>query len=292
MLYHERDPMTDTQLVSIHGGHSGQFCSHAENTLEEVIQAYIAKGYAWVGITEHMPPLSDRFMYVEEREAGFNETSLAQRFEKYMAEGRRLQKKYAGQLTIFLGFETEAYTGAIDYARQLIGQYRPDYTLGGIHHVADIPFDAGVQDYQRAVAACGDVESLYCRYFDLQYEVIQAIEPKVVAHFDLVRIFDPDYMSRWQLPEIRRRIERNMQLIADSGLILDYNMAALRKGAAEPYISRPILEMARNLGIAVVPGDDSHSAAMAGTYIEEGIALLEKMGVSTQWRKPVDPTVA
>ena len=280
--------MTDTQRVSIHGGHSGQFCSHAENTLEEVVQAYIAKGYAWVGITEHMPPLSDRFMYIEEREAGFNESSLLDRFEKYMAEGRRLQKKYAGQMNIFIGFETEAYTGAIDFARQLISQHHPDYILGGIHHVADIPFDAGVQDYQRAVDACGDVETLYCRYFDLQYDVIQTIKPKVVAHFDLIRIFDQDYMQRWQVPEIHRRIERNLQSIANLNLILDYNVAALRKGAPEPYISQPILERARNLGIAVVPGDDSHGAAMAGAYIEEGIAILEKTGVTTQWCKPID----
>lgn len=281
--------MTDTALVSIHGGHSGQFCSHAQNSLEEVIQAYIAKGFTWVGITEHMPPVADRFMYIEERRAGFNQTSLLDRFEKYMAEGRRLQKKYADKLEIFLGFETEAYTGALDSARYIIRRYQPDYVLGGIHHVADVPFDAGIKDYQKAVTVCGDVETLYCRYFDLQYQVIQAIRPKVVAHFDLIRIFDENYMQRWQVPEIRRRIERNLQLMAAWDLILDYNVAALRKGATEPYVSKPILKMAQEMDIAVVPGDDAHDAAMVGAYIPEGIATLKKMGFSTQWRKPLYP---
>lgn len=280
--------MTDTVLVSIHGGHSGQFCSHAQNSLEEVIQAYITKGFTWVGITEHMPSVADRFMYIEERRAGFNQTSLLNRFKKYMAEGRRLQKKYAGKLEIFLGFETEANTGALDSARHIINRYQPDYVLGGIHHVADIPFDAGIKEYQQAMTACGDVETLYCRYFDRQYEVIQAIRPKVVAHFDLIRIFDEHYMQRWQVPEIRRRIERNLQLMADWDLILDYNVAALRKGAAEPYVSKPILRTARDMDIAVVPGDDSHGVAMAGEYIPEGIATLKKMGFSMHWRKPVD----
>jgi histidinol-phosphatase (PHP family) len=282
----ERELMTSIDRVSIHGGHSGQFCSHAENTLEEVIQAYLAKGYAWVGITEHMPPLSDDFMYIEERRAGYHADTLLNRFERYMAEGRRLQQKYAGQLEILLGFETEAYTGAIDFARRLIDQHKPDYILSGIHHVGDIPFDAGEKEYQQATAACGDMEKLYCRYFDLQYEQIQAIRPDVVAHFDLIRIYDKDYLQRWQVPQIRKRIQRNLKAIADMALILDFNVAALRKGADEPYISRPILEMARDMGIPVVPGDDAHSAAMTGAYIEEGIALLQKMGLPTQWHKP------
>jgi histidinol-phosphatase (PHP family) len=279
--------MTSTTLVSIHGGHSGQFCSHARNTLEEVIQTYIAKGFSWVGITEHMPPVADRFMFAQEREAGFNTAALQDRFDRYMKEGRRLQKKYADELEIFIGFETEAYTGAIEKARQLIEHYQPDYVLGGIHHVADISFDAGAAAYQKAVAACGGETELYCRYFDLQYELIRDIVPKVVAHFDLIRIFDDHYLSRWKTPQIRRRIERNLRCIADLDLILDYNVAALRKGAAEPYISTPILEMAKDMGIAVVPGDDSHASAMVGAYVEEGIAILEAMGVATQWQKPV-----
>lgn len=277
-----------SSLVSIHGGHSGQFCSHAQNTLEEVIQAYIAKGFAWVGITEHMPPVQDRFMYIEEREAGFNASTLLDRFDQYMTEARRLQKRYADQLEIFVGFETEAYTVALELAQKLTDQYTPDYVLGGIHHVDDIPFDAGKAEYQQAIEACGDIETLYCRYFDLQYDVIENIKPKVVAHFDLVRIFDEHYLQRWQQPAIKKRIERNLNQIAELDLILDYNVAGLRKGMPEPYISKPILEMAREMNIPVVPGDDSHSVDMTGAYIEEGIAILKKMGLNTQWRKPVD----
>ncbi|MGD9368503.1 MAG: histidinol-phosphatase [Desulfobacteraceae bacterium] len=275
-------------LVSVHGGHSGQFCSHAQNTLEEVIQAYIAKGYAWVGITEHMPPVADAFMYDEERDAGFDAAALMERFHRYMTEGRRLQKKYADQLELFIAFETEAYSGAVDMARRLIDRYQPDYVLGGIHHVDDMPFDSGAEAYRRAVEACGGVETLYCRYFDLQHEMMQAIRPKVVAHFDLVRIFDDDYARRLRQPAILRRIQRNLQCMADWDLIMDYNVAALRKGADEPYVSKPILEMARDMGIAVVPGDDSHGAGMAGAYIEEGIALLSAAGINTRWRKPVE----
>jgi histidinol-phosphatase (PHP family) len=279
--------MTIAPRVSIHGGHSGQFCSHAQGTLEEVIQAYVARDFAWVGITEHMPPTQDRFMYGEEREAGFTLGDLLERFDCYMAEGRRLQEKYADKIEIFIGFETEAYAGAMALARQLIDRYRPDYLLAGIHHVADLPFDSGPEDYKRAVRACKDVESLYCRYFDLQLEVMQTLQPKVIAHFDLIRIFDEAYAQRWQSPVIRQRIERNLDHVARNGMILDYNVAALRKGMSEPYIARPILERVRQLGIPVVPGDDSHGPDLVGAHIDDGIAILEGEGFSTVWQKPV-----
>lgn len=279
-------PEPTPALVSIHGGHSGQFCSHARDALEDVIQAYIAAGFTWVGITEHMPPPDDRFLYPEERQAGLDARLVLERFDRYMQEGRRLQAQYAGQLEIFIGFETEACSGAMPLARELADKYHPDYLLGGVHHVADIPFDCSRETYEQAVAATGGIEALYCRYFDLQYELIQTLRPKVVAHFDLIRIFDTDYAVRWQQPAIARCIERNLDLIRRLDLIMDYNVAALRKGGTEPYLSAPILDRVKSLGIAVVPSDDSHSADMAGAFISQGIAILKDKGFDLNWRKP------
>ena len=69
--------------VSVHGGHSGQFCLHAKSTLDEVIQAYIAAGYSWVGITEHMPPLNDSVRYPDEAEQGLTAQALQEQFQAY-----------------------------------------------------------------------------------------------------------------------------------------------------------------------------------------------------------------
>jgi len=275
------------QLVSIHGGHSGQFCSHAQDSLESVIQSYISADFAWVGITEHMPPADDRFLYPEERQAGLDAQLMLKRFESYMKEGRRLQEKYADRLEIFIGFETEAYSGAVALARTLMEKHQPDYVLGGVHHVMDIPFDYSREAYDQAVAATGSIDALYCRYFDLQYELIRTLQPKVVAHFDLIRIFDTDYARRWEQPAVAKCIQRNLELIAKLDLILDYNVAALRKGASEPYLSDPILDLVKAMGIAVVPSDDSHGAGMAGAFISEGIAILKQKGFVLNWRKPL-----
>ena len=64
--------MGSVQRVSVHGGHSGEFCCHAMDSLEEIVTAYIERGFDWVGITEHIPPVDDRFRYPEEIKAGLN----------------------------------------------------------------------------------------------------------------------------------------------------------------------------------------------------------------------------
>jgi histidinol-phosphatase (PHP family) len=38
-----------------HHSHSGQFCKHAKNTLEEMVQMAITKGMQTFALTEHMP---------------------------------------------------------------------------------------------------------------------------------------------------------------------------------------------------------------------------------------------
>lgn len=277
------------ERVSIHGGHSGQYCSHAEDRLDQMIEAYIAKGFRWVGITEHMPPASDRFLYPDERAAGLDAAAIYERFARYVSACRALQHRYKDRLTIFVGFETEFYSGARELIQHLIERFKPDYIVGSVHHVNDIGFDFSPENYGQAIESAGGIEALYCRYFDVQFEMIRDLKPPVVGHLDLIRIFDPDYRQRLEQPEIARRIYRNLSLIRDMGLILDFNVRPTYKGADEPYVSRAILFQARELGVAVVPGDDSHSVATVGLNIDRGIRMLQELGFDTRWRMPAGP---
>ncbi len=272
--------------VSVHGGHSGEFCCHAHDFLEDIVKAYVRQRFTWVGITEHMPPVSDAFMYPDERAAGWDAGRLYDRFEDYMTTAGDLKARYAGELDIYVGFETEFMTRSLPFTRRLIETFRPDYFVGSLHHVNDISFDFSREDYLRAVEDQGGIDNLYERYFDQQYELIDALNPAVIGHFDLIRIYDEDYKARLEKPEIALKIDRNLALIAERGLILDFNLAALSKGMDEPYISAGILEKARHMGIAVVPGDDSHSVDTVGRHMEKGIELLNGLGFSTTWKRP------
>ncbi len=279
--------MKPDNLVSVHGGHSGQFCDHATDTLEDIVKLYIEKEFAWVGITEHTPAISGTLLDPGQKKAGLTPDGLLKNFEDYFVECKRLKEKYEKEIQIFVAMEIETYSGYEEFVPFLIGRFQPDYIVGSVHFINDICFDYSQKQYNMAVDSVGGIENLYLQYFDQQYQMIKLLRPAVVGHFDLIRIFDPQYKERLTKPEIMERIERNLSLIKELNLILDLNLRALLKGAAEPYISQPILQRAHDLEISVVPGDDSHGLSSVGAHLEEGIDLLKTMGFDTDWRKPV-----
>ena len=250
--------MSSKKYVSVHGGHSGQFCNHATDSLEEIIKTYIEKGFSWVGITEHAPAYKQELLYTDQKAAGLTPEFLFDRFGRYMTECRRLQQEYSGQITLYPAMEIETYSGYETFVPHLIGTFKPDYIVGSVHFVNDCNFDYSAAMYEKAAASVGGIDALYEAYFDSQYDMIKLLTPAVVGHFDLIRIFDPGYRQRLLKPSIRSRVERNLLLIKELDLILDFNLRAMAKGADEPYITRSILELVREFGVKIAPGDDSH----------------------------------
>lgn len=277
--------IVDASKVSVHGGHSGQFCQHAQDDLESIIKTYITQGFSWVGITEHVPPLNDRMRYPDEAEAGLSAEFLQQRFAGYFSLGRELQSKYAGQLEILLAFEIEDYPGSVPYIHELIERYRPDYLVGSLHHVSGIGIDYNAEHYQQALQQAGSMEQLYCDYFDQQLAMLQEFKPAVVGHFDLVRIYDQDYLTTLNLPAVAERVERNLDLIAAEGLIIDFNLRGFDK-AMEQYPSLSILKKALARNIAIVPGDDSHGMESVGRNYDQGLSVLSNLKAPLDWQKP------
>jgi histidinol-phosphatase (PHP family) len=269
----------------VHGGHSGQFCHHAKDNLEAIVNAYIDAGFAWAGLTEHMPPMDDAWRYPDEAASGLSATTLQQRFAAYFDECRRLRDKYRDRIELFCAFETETYPGSTAVVRELLRATQPDYIVGSVHHVGGIGIDYDRELYAQARAQAGGLAQLYCAYFDAQYAMLLELEPAVVGHFDLIRIFDQDYHNTLRHPEVWARIERNLDCIAHHDLILDFNVRGFDK-TAEQYPSRPVLEAALARQISIVPGDDSHGVASVARNYDKGVALLAELGHNRQWRRP------
>lgn len=275
--------MEHAQLISLHGGHAGQFCNHARDLLEDIIQAYIQKGFKQVGISEHIPPLDDDFLFPEEAAAGLTARDIRERFSGYFETLDRLKEKYGSDIRIFRGMETEVWPGYQDQVRDLVQRFRPDYIVGSVHHLNGRCFDYSREVYDALARECGGIDTMYETYLDCQYEMIQSLKPFVVGHFDLIRIFDPDYEARVLKPGIQKKILRNLARIKRLGLAMDLNLRPLSRGEKEPYPTRSILEKIREMGIFMIPGDDSHSAAQAGANVHKAVDLLLSMGFDTHW---------
>jgi len=278
--------MANIKLVSVHGGHSGGYCGHASDSLEAVVERYIELEFEWVCLTEHMPSFEKHLRAPEDIDSGRDVDELLYRFERYFEEGRRLKALHKDKIELLVGFETDAYSGYGEAVSKLISQHEPELIVGSVHHVHDLLFDGKYEDYAEAARLSGGIENLYCDYFDLQLELIERFEPAVVGHFDLIRIYDPDYLQRWEVVKIRDRALRNLDKIKKLGLMLDLNARALSKGATEPYISAPLMEYAIGEGILMSPGDDSHGVDSVAANLIEGANILKSRGGTTNWQKP------
>jgi histidinol-phosphatase (PHP family) len=250
--------------ISLHGGHSGQFCDHARDTLADIVAAYHAAGFECVGLSEHMPSLSDDWLYPDEVELGRTAGWMLDRFARYVAEARRLEREYAGRMRILVGMESEWYPGCGPWVAELRGRFGLDYVVGSVHHVGGICFDFSKEDYARAAQQAGGIVPMYAAYFDAQLEMMQVIQPEVVGHLDLIRLYDQDYRRNLSESKVWERVQRNLGWIRQGDTVIDVNARALLKGQMEPYVCLPIMDEAVRLGIGVAYGDDAHGMSDVG----------------------------
>lgn len=213
--------------------------------------------------------------------------------EAYLVEAQRLQRAYASQIHILIGFEAEFIRP--EYYPLVKALAEPaiiDYFIGSVHHVHSIPIDYNKAFFADAIAAAGgSEEQLYSDYYDLQHEMLAALKPRVVGHFDLIRLMsdEPDRDVRKHWKGVWAKIMRNLELAAKQGAWLECNTAALRKGLAEPYPGRQIAEEWLKLGGKFTMSDDSHGIGQVATNYARGLAYLESLGVNELWtleRKP------
>ena len=99
--------------------------------------------------------------------------------------------------------------------------------------------------YIKARSASGGTdERIFNDYFDSQYQMLKALKPPIVGHFDLIRLRsdNPDFnFLQWRC--VKQSIIRNLDFIVGYGGVLELNSAALRKGMAEPYPAKAVCEV-------------------------------------------------
>ncbi|KAH7324603.1 histidinol phosphate phosphatase HisJ family protein [Stachybotrys elegans] len=269
--------------------HSGQFCpGHAVDQLEDIIKHAIKIGYKTMGLTEHMPRYEEQDLYPEERTVPPEEALavLPPRHAAYLAEAKRLQAAYADQIHLIVGFEAEFIRPSYGpRVLDLAADPCVDYFIGSVHHVHSIPIDFDAATYASAVAASGGSEErLYEDYYDLQHAMLQALKPRIVGHFDLIRLMSAEPgrdVRKWA--GVWDRITRNLALIKEQGGWLECNSAALRKGLAEPYPCREIAEEWLSMGGKFTMSDDSHGIVQVATNYGRALTYLDSLGVDTLW---------
>lgn len=268
--------------MSLHGGHSGQFCDHGHGTLRAVIEASVAAGYHTFGVTEHAPRVEWRHLFPEEIALAWDVAKLMRDFEEYAAVLRQLAEEFADRLEVLRGFEIEVvphdrYASVMTDLRERLGF---EYIVGSVHWIDDIVIDYKKPEFDRAAARYGGPEGLAVEYYGRVGEMVAALKPEIVGHLDLPRKF-ADPPESVETPRVRDAAARALDAIANAGSILDVNTAPFRKGQDMPYPAPWLVEMALARGIPFCFGDDSHRPSDVGGGVPEARRYLLENGADS-----------
>lgn len=262
--------------ISFHGGHSGDYCDHAEGKLEAVVQQAIALGFTHYGLSEHMPRWRENDLYPEERQKGRSPQQLMTMFANYIEEARHLQKKYESQIHILVGMETEWITHNTDAILKLCQTHRLDYLVGSVHHIYEIPSDYDEAHFLKLEQKLGNTEAVFAAYYDSQFDLMKAVHPKVIGHFDLIRIFRDEFSL---LEPIWKKIKRNLDYAIAYGALFEINARAFKKELTAPYPKKEIIQYILNHNGKLTLGDDSHHPQQVGLYFDKLFDYLHDIGV-------------
>ncbi|MCX5757768.1 MAG: histidinol-phosphatase [Candidatus Hydrogenedentes bacterium] len=268
--------------VSLHGGHSSNYCDHGTSTLREILDAAVAVGYRTFGVTEHAARNESRFLYPEEIKRGWDVAKIQRDFEAYAAVTQSLAEEYAGRLNVLRGFEAEVVP-ANRYAPlmlELRERFRFDYMVGSVHWVDDRITDYSQESFDAVLETYPSLDALAVCYYERVAEMVRALRPEVVGHIDVIRKYARPHGSV-DTPAIRDAADGALEAIRDARTIIDVNTSAYRRGLDTPYPAPWLLERAvRHFGIGVCFGDDSHGVAQVGAGILEARAYLLEHGVA------------
>jgi histidinol-phosphatase (PHP family) len=300
---HRGSESTERWRVSLHGGHSGEFCDHAEGTLLQILEAAVAAGYHTFGVSEHVPRSAERFLYAEERDRGWDMAKITADFERYAEVLTPLAEEFADRLTVLRGFEaevipTDSYTEQMrGYRERRLADGRPvfDYCVGSVHYVREHQIDGPPANWTRAAEALGGPEALAVCYYETVAEMVEALQPEVVGHLDLIKR-NAALAGFGDLPldtpRIRQAAISALEAVRAHGGILDLNTAGWRKGLGEPYPASWLVQQARAMGVPFCFGDDSHRTDQVGAGLEEARLYLLQYGVPSITALVREPSAA
>ncbi|ADV45956.1 histidinol-phosphatase HisJ family protein [Nitratifractor salsuginis] len=233
-------------------------CNHAEGSIDEYIEAALAKGIYIFGFSDHAPmDFDEKYRMAFEEMSGYEE------------EVREAAERYKDKITLRLGYEVDYLPGHMD---ERVLNAEVDYFIGSVHFIDEWGFDNPefIGEYENA-----DLDTIWREYFEAVEAMAQSRLFDIVGHLDLIKVFN--YKPR---SDIRTLAEGALDAIASADMTLELNAAGWRKPVAEAYPSLDLLRMAHDRKIPITFASDAHKPEQVGYKMGQLHALARKAGYS------------
>lgn len=210
-------------------------CGHAEGTDREYVEKAIQSGLKTLGFSDHAPYLFENGYY-----SGFR--MPVRQLEDYAESVRALQKEYAADIRILLGFELEYYPAYYAKTRAWLQSVQPDFCIMGQH------FEKNEQDAYYA-PNLPDAQA----FSDYITQILEGL-----ATGDFLYLAHPDLAGyRYGDEVVRREYRRLCEGAKKLRIPLEINLLGLR--TKRRYPDERFFAIAAEVGNEIVVGADAHA---------------------------------
>lgn len=255
------------------------FSDDSDYPMEQLVRDAITAGLAEICITDHVdygiksdwPEPSETYTGDEKK----GRPVMNVKYPAYHAEIRRLQERYAGQITIREGMEFGMQVHTIPQYEKLFAAYPFDFIIMSCHQVEDKEF--WTQDFQR-----GRTQDEYnLRYYEEILQVVQRYKNySVLGHMDMISRYDK--AGVYPFENVRDIIAEILRQAIRDGKGIEVNTSSHRYGLSDLTPSRDILRLYKDLGGSILTvGSDAHAPKHLAAYVKETAEELREMGFAS-----------
>ena len=265
--------------VSLHGGHTSSVDGSARPA--EMVRAAEAAGMEVFGLSEHFyRPRDERFRYsFEPGNSDWGRLGWPS-FVEEVLEAKELAKAKGGP-EVLLGAEVEYLPGYEEWTKRELARWPIEYVVLSIHFVETptkfVPYDLTPQHWNLARRLSGGAVPLYVRYYEMVLDALTWNVADIIGHLDLIKLYAQEPVRD---PAIDAALDAVLRGCVATETLLDLNARGLVKACKEIIPSVEILRRARELGVEIVPGDDSHAPEQVGRNLDRAVALARDAGYS------------
>ena len=248
--------------------HTHSVLCDGKDTLEEMVQTAIEKGFDSIGFSGHS------FMDIY-AEFSMSEEKVAQ----YKAEIARLQQVYGDRIQIFCGLEKDNYT--------TLSTEGYDYLIGSVHvmkHEKGLLFIDWTAECTREnieKVFGGDGIAYAKHYFETVADLPNHGSFDILGHFDLLTKFnekEPDLFDT-SCAEYRAAATKAAEALVGKVRFFEVNTGAISRGyRTTPYPDPYIIKEMKRLGFGAIISSDCHDRNFLDCGYEEAKRLLKEAG--------------
>jgi histidinol-phosphatase (PHP family) len=240
-------------------------CGHAAGEIRDYIEAAIARGMTYIGISDHSPFFGAD---VDQLRPGI--AMAKSEFPNYIAEVLRLKEEYRDSITVLLGVESDFFPEHASLYSSIYAQYPFDYIIGSVH----VSGGWGIFDRSRwdAVEEDGLLAAKEA-HFELVAQSARSGMFDILGHIDAIKGYKPEISD---VPTAV--IDSTLQTIAESDVAIEVNTSGKGKACGGWYPSHEVLERACYYGVKPTFGSDSHVAERVADEFDEVRKVLKEIG--------------